>query len=96
MPDKWEYPWFAAWDLAFHCIPMAMIDPTYAKNQLITLTREWYMNPEGQIPAYEWNFSDLNPPVQAFAALRIFELEKSKTGQGDIVFLKKIFQKIQQ
>lgn len=94
MPDKWEYPWFAAWDLAFHCIPMAMIDPTYAKNQLITLTREWYMNPEGQIPAYEWNFSDLNPPVQAFAALRIFELEKSKTGQGDIVFLKKIFQKL--
>jgi hypothetical protein len=81
MPDKWEYPWFAAWDLAFHCIPMAKIDPTFAKNQLITLTREWYMNPEGQIPAYEWNFSDLNPPVQAFAALRIFELEKSKSGK---------------
>jgi hypothetical protein len=94
MPDKWEYPWFAAWDLAFHCIPMAMIDPAFAKHQLITLTREWYMNPEGQIPAYEWNFSDLNPPVQAFAALRIFELEKAKSGKGDIVFLKKIFQKL--
>jgi hypothetical protein len=94
MPDKWEYPWFAAWDLAFHCIPMASIDPVFAKNQLITLMREWFMNPEGQVPAYEWNFSDVNPPVQAFAALRIYEIEKLKTGKGDISFLKKIFQKL--
>ena len=80
MPDKWEYPWFAAWDLAFHCIPMAMIDPAFAKHQLLILMREWYMNPEGQVPAYEWNFGDVNPPVQAFAALRVYEIEKEKTG----------------
>lgn len=94
MPDKWEYPWYAAWDLAFHCIAIAAIDPVFAKNQLIILTREWYMNPDGQIPAYEWNFSDVNPPVHAFAALRIYHIEKQKKGVGDIVFLKKIFQKL--
>ena len=94
MPDKWEYPWYAAWDLAFHCIAMAAIDPVFAKNQLILLTREWYMNPDGQIPAYEWNFSDVNPPVQAFAALEVYRIEKEKTGIGDIHFLKRIFQKL--
>ncbi len=69
MPDKWEYPWYAAWDLAFHCIPMALIDPTFAKHQLLLVMREWYMKPDGQLPAYEWNFNDVNPPVHAWAAL---------------------------
>lgn len=94
MPDKWEYPWYASWDLAFHCIPMAIIDPVFAKNQLIILMREWYMNPSGQIPAYEWNFNDVNPPVHAFAALHVYQIEKGKTGIGDIQFLKRIFQKL--
>lgn len=94
MPDKWEYPWYAAWDTAFHCISMAIIDPTFAKHQLLLLMREWYMNPDGQIPAYEWNFSDVNPPVHAFAALEVYRIEKEKTGTGDIEFLKKIFQKL--
>jgi len=94
MPDKWEYPWYAAWDLAFHCIAVAAIDPEFAKNQLIILTREWYMNPDGQIPAYEWNFSDVNPPVQAFAAMEVYRIEKEKKGTGDTDFLKKIFQKL--
>ncbi|MES2005898.1 MAG: glucosidase [Bacteroidota bacterium] len=94
MPDKWEYPWYAAWDLSFHCIAIAAIDPVFAKNQLVILTREWYMNPDGQIPAYEWNFSDVNPPVQAFAAWQVYKIEKERTGTGDIQFLKKIFQKL--
>ena len=94
MPDKWEYPWYAAWDLAFHCIAIASVDPVFAKHQLIILTREWYMNADGQIPAYEWNFSDVNPPVHAFAALQIYKIEKDKKGVGDIQFLKKIFQKL--
>ncbi|MEL6732128.1 MAG: glucosidase [Bacteroidota bacterium] len=94
MPDKWEYPWYAAWDLAFHCVPLAMIDPAFAKNQLILMMREWYMHPNGQIPAYEWNFSDVNPPVQAWAALKVYEIDKQKTGKGDIHFLKRIFQKL--
>jgi Glycosyl hydrolase family 63 C-terminal domain len=94
MPDKWEYPWFAAWDLCFHCIPMANIDPMFAKNQLILLCREWYMSPSGQIPAYEWNFSDVNPPIQAWAALKVFKIEKEIHGHSDIVFLKRIFQKL--
>ncbi len=94
MPDKWEYPWYAAWDLAFHCVPMALIDPVFAKNQLILIMREWYMNPEGQIPAYEWNFSDVNPPVQAWAALNVYRIEKEKKGVGDITFLKRVFQKL--
>ena len=94
MPDKWEYPWYAAWDLAFHCIPMAMIDPTFAKHQLILVMREWYMKPDGQLPAYEWNFSDVNPPVHAWAALQVYHIEKKKTGKGDISFLKRIFQKL--
>ena len=94
MPDKWEYPWYAAWDLAFHCISMAIIDPTYAKHQLILMMREWYMKPDGQLPAYEWNFSDVNPPVHAWSALQVYHIEKNKTGKGDISFLKRIFQKL--
>ncbi len=94
MPDKWEYPWYAAWDLAFHCIPMAIMDPGFAKHQLLLIMREWYMKPDGQLPAYEWHFSDVNPPVQAWAALQVYRTEKSMTGNGDINFLKKIFHKL--
>jgi hypothetical protein len=94
MPDKWEYPWYAAWDLAFQCISMAVADPTYAKHQLLLVMREWYMKPDGQLPAYEWNFSDVNPPVHAWAAMQVYNIEKKQTGKGDIVFLKKIFQKL--
>lgn len=94
MPDKWEYPWYAAWDLAFQCIPMAMADPTFAKHQLLLIMREWYMKPDGQLPAYEWNFSDVNPPVHAWAALQVYNIEKKQKGTGDIVFLKRIFQKL--
>ncbi|MDH4233040.1 MAG: glucosidase [Nitrospirota bacterium] len=94
MPDKWEYPWYASWDLAFHCVPLAKIDPDFAKKQLILFLREWYMRPNGQIPAYEWNLSDVNPPVHAWAALKTYHLEKKTTGKGDIVFLKRIFQKL--
>ncbi len=94
MPDKWEYPWYAAWDQSFQCIAMAVVDPVYAKNQLLLLMREWYMKPDGQLPSYEWNFSDVNPPVQAWAAMEIFEIEKSSSGKGDIDFLKKVFHKL--
>jgi hypothetical protein len=94
MPDKWEYPWYAAWDLAFQSIAMTLVDPVFAKHQLLLIMREWYMKPDGQIPAYEWNFSDVNPPVQAWAALHIYQLEKNVTGKGDLSFLKKIFQKL--
>ncbi len=94
MPDKWEYPWYAAWDLAFQSISMAIVDPVFAKHQLLLIMREWYMKPDGQIPAYEWNFSDVNPPVQAWAALQVYEIEKKHTGKGDIVFLKRVFQKL--
>ncbi|HRO44928.1 glucosidase [Agriterribacter sp.] len=94
MPDKWEYPWYAAWDLAFHCISMAVADPCFAKNQLLLIMREWYMKPDGQLPAYEWNFSDVNPPVQGWAAMQVYYIEKKKDGKGDIVFLKKVFQKL--
>jgi hypothetical protein len=94
MPDKWEYPWYAAWDLAFQCISMAVVDPTFAKHQLLLMMREWYMKPDGQLPSYEWNFSDVNPPVQAWAAMQVYNIEKRHTGQGDIKFLKKIFQKL--
>ncbi len=90
MPDPWEYPWFAAWDLAFHCVTIAHIDPELAKAQLVLLLREWYMHPNGQIPAYEWNFSDVNPPVHAWAALRVFELD----GSRDYTFLARIFHKL--
>lgn len=94
MPDKWEYPWYAAWDLAFQCIPMALIDPTFAKHQLLLMMREWYMKPDGQLPSYEWNFSDVNPPVQAWATMQVYHIEKKQTGKGDIDFLKKIFHKL--
>jgi Glycosyl hydrolase family 63 C-terminal domain len=94
MPDKWEYPWYAAWDSAFHCISLSIVDPDFAKHQLVLLMREWYMNPQGQLPAYEWNFSDVNPPVHAFAALQVYNTEKKIYGRSDLEFLKKIFQKL--
>jgi hypothetical protein len=94
MPDKWEYPWYAAWDLAFHCIPLAQIDPDFAKEQLILLLREWYMHPNGQLPAYEWAFSDVNPPVHAWAALRVYKIERRFRGEADFQFLEKVFHKL--
>ncbi|CCM00415.1 uncharacterized protein FIBRA_02445 [Fibroporia radiculosa] len=94
MPDKWEYPFFAAWDTAFHCIPLAIVDPAFAKKQLDLLTREWYMKPDGQIPAYEWNFSDVNPPVHAWATFRVFKIERKLYGKEDIQFLERVFQKL--
>jgi hypothetical protein len=95
MPDKWEYPWFAAWDTAFHCIPLAMVDPLFAKEQLLRLTSDDYMHPNGQIPAYEWAFGDANPPVHAWAAWRVFEMERSATGgKGDLSFLERMFHKL--
>ena len=94
MPDKWEYPWFAAWDLAFHTIPIAIIDPEFAKRQLTLLTREWYMHPNGQIPAYEWAFGDVNPPVHAWAAWRVYNIEKKMYGRKDYRFLESVFQKL--
>jgi len=94
MPDKWEYPWYAAWDLAFHCIPLAQIDPDYAKEQLTLLFREWYMHPNGQIPAYEWAFGDVNPPVHAWAAWRVYKIEKRVRGVADRVFLESAFHKL--
>jgi hypothetical protein len=94
MPDKWEYPWYAAWDLAFHCLPLSVIDPDFAKNQLDIMTREWYMHPNGQIPAYEWAFGDVNPPVHAWATWRVYKIEEKATGKGDRVFLERVFQKL--
>ena len=94
MPDKWEYPWYASWDLAFHCIPLALVDPDFAKQQLVLLLREWYMHPNGQLPAYEWSFSDVNPPVHAWAAWRIYKIDKRQAGRGDRVFLERVFQKL--
>lgn len=90
MPDPWEYPWFAAWDLAFHCVTLAHVDPEFAKAQLILMLREWYMHPSGQLAAYEWNFSDVNPPTHAWAALKVFELD----GGHDYAFLKRVFHKL--
>ncbi len=94
MPDKWEYPWFAAWDLAFHALPIAMIDPEWARRQLTIILREWYMHPNGQIPAYEWNLSDVNPPVHAWAAWRVYEICRQVTGEADTVFLERIYHKL--
>ncbi len=94
MPDKWEYPWYAAWDLAFHCVPLSMVDPQFTKDQLILFLREWYMHPNGQLPAYEWAFSDVNPPVHAWSCLQVYKIDKEKTGEGDIHFLKRVFQKL--
>ncbi|MGQ0571745.1 MAG: MGH1-like glycoside hydrolase domain-containing protein [Armatimonadota bacterium] len=94
MPDTWEYPWYAAWDLAFHCVPLALVDPDFAKRQLILLLREWYMHPNGQLPAYEWAFGDVNPPVHAWAAWRVYKIEKRVTGRADRVFLERVFHKL--
>jgi hypothetical protein len=95
MPDKWEYPWYAAWDLAFHCIPLALLDPEFAKQQLVILTREWYMHPNGQLPAYEWAFSDVNPPVHAWASWRVFQIDRKQRGdEGDLAFLERVLHKL--
>jgi hypothetical protein len=94
MPDSWEYPWFAAWDLAFHCICFADIDPDFSKSQLTLLTHEWYMHPSGQLPAYEWAFSDVNPPVHAWATWKVYEIDKLAKGKPDIIFLETIFLKL--
>jgi hypothetical protein len=94
MPDSWEYPWYAAWDLGFHTVVLALVDPGFAKRQLITLTREWYMHPNGAVPAYEWAFGDVNPPVQAWAAYRIFQIEHKMYGVADYLFLERVFQKL--
>jgi len=94
MPDKWEYPWFAAWDLAFHCIPIAVMDADFAKRQLLLLTRQWYMHPNGQLPAYEWAFGDVNPPVQAWAAWRVYKIDQKQTGTGDRDFLERMFHRL--
>jgi hypothetical protein len=94
MPDAWEYPWFAAWDLAFHTVPLALLDPEFAKAQLVLLTREWFQHPNGQLPAYEWNFSDVNPPVHAWATLRVYQIERKTTGRADRRFLERIFHKL--
>ena len=96
MPDKWEYPWYAAWDLAFHCIPLALIDPEFAKKQMLLMTREWYMHPNGQFPAYEWNFGNVNPPVHAWAAWRVFQIDRRhhRKDQGDLAFLERVFHKL--
>jgi hypothetical protein len=94
MPDKWEYPWYAAWDLAFHTIPLALVDPDFAKTQLVLFLREWYMHPNGQIPAYEWAFGDVNPPVHAWAAWRVYKIDKRLRGTGDREFLERVFQKL--
>ncbi|MEA2372818.1 MAG: hypothetical protein QOH12_3212, partial [Solirubrobacteraceae bacterium] len=90
MPDKWEYPWYAAWDLAFHCVTLAHVDPAFAKSQLVLICREWYTHPNGQVPAYEWSFDDVNPPVHAWAALRIFEID----GSRDFDFLERVLHKL--
>jgi hypothetical protein len=100
MPDKWEYPWFAAWDLAFHTLPFALIDSEFAKQQLVVITREWYMHPNGQLPAYEWAFGDVNPPVHAWAAWRVFQIDRKQRRRenpndpGDLPFLERVFHKL--
>lgn len=94
MPDKWEYPWYATWDLAFHCVPYAIIDAEFAKGQLLLLTKEWYMHPNGQLPAYEWNLSDVNPPVHAWSCFRVFKIDEKQNGKPDLLFLEKVFQKL--
>ena len=94
MPDTWEYPWYAAWDLAFHCIPLALVDPNFAKSQLDIILREWYQHPNGHVPAYEWNFSDINPPVLGWAAWRVYKIEERATGKADRAFLETVFHKL--
>ena len=92
MPDTWEYPWYAAWDLSFHCVAIARIDPAFAKRQLLRMGREWYQHASGQYPAYEWDFDDVNPPVIGWAAWRVYQIEMEQTGRGDVDFLKEMFQ----
>ena len=92
MPDTWEYPWYAAWDLSFHCVAIAWIDPAFAKRQLLSMGREWYQHASGQYPAYEWDFDDVNPPVIGWAAWRVYQIEMEQTGRGDVDFLKEMFQ----
>ena len=94
MPDKWEYPWYATWDLAFHCIPLVLVDSDFAKRQLQLITREWYMHPNGALPAYEWAFGDVNPPVHAWAAWRVYKIDGKQSGKPDTAFLKGIFHKL--
>jgi len=95
MPDTWEYPWYAAWDLAFHCLPLVQLDPEFAKNQLRLLCYDWYMHPNGQLPAYEWHFSDVNPPVHAWATFRVFKMDQKARGDaGDVVFLETVFHRL--
>jgi hypothetical protein len=95
MPDKWEYPWYAAWDLGFHCVVLALIDAEFAKDQLVRLTRDWYQHPTGQLPAYEWNFSDVNPPIHGWAAWRVFQIDRKRNGHpGDFAFLERVFHKL--
>jgi hypothetical protein len=94
MPDKWEYPWYAAWDLGFHCMALSIVDADFAKEQLLLMLREWYMHPNGQLPAYEWNLSDVNPPVHAWAALRVFRIERKRSGKCDYKFLERVFHKL--
>jgi hypothetical protein len=94
MPDKWEYPWYAAWDLAFHCLPLALVDSQFAKEQLVLMTREWYMHPNGQLPAYEWAMGDVNPPVHAWAAWRVYKIEHKRRGKPDRAFLERVFHKL--
>jgi hypothetical protein len=94
VPDTWEYPWFAAWDLAFHCVPLALLDPEFAKDQLSIMLREWYMHPNGQLPAYEWTFDDVNPPVHAWAAWRVYQIDRQASGRADRGFLERVFHKL--
>ena len=94
MPDKWEYPWYALWDLAFHALPLSMVDPEFAKSQLVLMTREWYMHPNGQLPAYEWSLGDVNPPVHAWAAWRVYKIDRRMTGKPDTEFLERVFHKL--
>ena len=94
MPDKWEFPWYASWDLAFHCVALALVDAEFAKEQLMLMVREWYMHPNGQLPAYEWAMNDVNPPVHAWAAWRVYKIEKKRRGTGDRTFLQRVFHKL--
>src|SRR2546423_14640098 len=94
MPDKWEYPWYAAWDLAFHAVTLGVADVDFAKSQLDLMLREVYLHPSGQIPAYEWNFGDVNPPVHAWAALGLYRMEQAMRGEGDVDFLERSFKKL--
>ena len=94
MPDTWEYPWYAAWDLAFHTVALALVDPNFAKEQLVLFTREWFMHPNGQMPAYEWMFGDVNPPVHAWATLRVYEIDRERTGVADTAFLERVLHKL--